>query len=169
MAVLAWLPIVLSLLAITSSLALGIWAARDRTANFRISREREIFTWAEKTLGLIPDLKSGEAELVARARTALAVQIDIGRLLFPNDRSTDFGKDKHPLNRGFRSKVLDPLVAMHEYRPPKGKTSDDRFDTYVKDFIFEVSQHFPPVKTNTSPEYLTQWHNKTRGPSKCPP
>lgn len=163
MSVPTWLPIALSLVALASSIVLGVWAARDRIVSFRISREREIFSWADRTLKLVPDLKSSEPEVASKARTTLAVQIDIGRLLFPNDRSTDFGKDKHPLNRGFRSKVLDPLVAIYDYSTSSNEEYGQRFGIYLKDFIFEVSQHFPPVKTNTSPEFLTQWHNKSRG------
>jgi len=159
-----WIPVALSLLALIASLALGVRAAQDRRANFQISREREIYSWAVETLRIIPEFKSKDENAIEVAKNRLSVQIDIGRLLFPNDRNNDFGKDKHPLNHGYRSKVLDPLVGIYDIGSPlEDRYELERFDWLVKDFIYEVGTHFPPVKTNTSPEYLSNWSKKKRG------
>ena len=157
-----WVPIALSLISICASAAFGYFTLKDRRQNLRISREREIYAWATETLGLVPNLRASDDEKRTLARSRLSVQIDIGRLLFPNDRDNDFGQAKHPLNQGFRSKVLDPLIAMYDATSSAEIENERNFEMRQKDFIYEVSQHFPPVKTNTSPEFLTQWHKTSR-------
>ncbi len=161
----SWVPIAISITALVASISFGVMAIMDRRSNFQISREREIYTWATNTLELVPMLKSDDRSTTDRAKIQLSVQIDIGRLLFPNDRDNDFGKEKHPLNQGFRSKVLDPLVELHDmHLPIQNVRSREQFESLQKDFIFEVSRHFPPVKTGTSPEYLQNWYQQSRKP-----
>ncbi len=158
MTILTWIPLAISGISLMVSFGFGIWAAIDRSNSFRVSREREIYSWAEKTLALVPDLQRTDHRSAETAKSALSVQIDIGRLLFPNDKDNHFGKEKHPLNHGYRSKVLDPLVDIYNLHFPLDEKTLKRFHALRKDFIFEVGQHFQPVKLNTSPEYLTNWH-----------
>jgi hypothetical protein len=126
-----------------------------RATQFKISREREIFDWAAKTLEIFPDLKSEEQSRVEYARARLSAQIDIGRLLFPNDHVESVRVDIPEERRGLRSNVLDPLVRIYNLKPAGNQSKKD-FGDLQRKFIHCVGRNFTPVVTDTSPAALAE-------------
>jgi len=143
------LPIVLSAIAFVTSLSFSVILLKDRRNALRIAREREVFDWASAVLNLVPQLQSQTQSEVDGAKLKLSALTDLGRLFFPNDTRDGYGNEKHPLNRGYRSKILDPLIAIHQSAPIGDH--DSLTGQLVKDFVFEVGLQFSPIKVNTSP------------------
>jgi hypothetical protein len=135
--------------------------SRFQKTQFKISREREIFEWAARTLEGFPDLISGEPAKVEHAKARLSAQIDIGRLLFPNDHTDSVGSKKPIERRGLRSHVLDPLVGIYRMKLPEEESLSELEDLRRR-FIYYVGNNFTPVLTDTSPEALAAVEEKTR-------
>ncbi len=150
---LPWLAIGISLVSIAASVFFARQAMKFQNTQFRISREREIFDWAVKTLALLQDLRSSEPARVKDGRARLSAQIDIGRLLFPNDHAGSEGIEKPAERRGLRSHVLDPLVEIHKL-DIEGKDSSYDIDDLQRKFTYYVGKNFTPLLTDTSPEAL---------------
>lgn len=158
---LAWMAIVISLASFAASVVFARRAqdfdrqTHDFAKNqFKISREREIFEWAAKTLEIFPELKSGDENRIKVARNRLSAQIDIGRLLFPNDQVETVGVHKPEERRGRRSRVLDPLISIHRQLPTSGPESE--MDDLQRKFIHYVGKNFTPVVTDSSAESLAR-------------
>lgn len=156
-----YIPLIISGIALCVSIVFGVVSTLDRRNALRNSREKEIYTWADETLRILPKLKAEKTR--KEALEDLSIRIDVGRLLFPNT-PTSYGLDKHPLNRGLRSAVLDPLVCIHEtYKYGSAESLHTIYSKSQKDFIYQVSLHFPPVKTMTAPEGLLAILNNANG------
>lgn len=72
----------------------------------------------------------------------LSSLIDQGRWLFPNTHEQQYGHAKSPAYRGFRHKVLDPLVQAYnklEAADPSSRSKDD-LDRIKRNFVTEVQK-----------------------------
>ncbi len=158
---LPWIAIIISLGSLAVTVFFSVQSSKLEKSQFKISREREIFDWAAKTLEGFPELKTEEPTRVEHAKARLSAQIDIGRLLFPNDHTDSVGGGKPVEHRGLRSHVLDPLVEIYRLKLP-GEESVSQLENLRRKFIYYVGNNFTPVLTDTSPEALAAVEEKKR-------
>lgn len=100
---------------------------QTKTYSLAVDSERaqwnaDVVTWASNVIEVLSRLRykfntmerckavEGSSELSLQ----LSILIDQGRLYFPNVMRECYGQDKQPSRQGYRSIVLDPLVAAFE-------------------------------------------------------
>jgi hypothetical protein len=100
-------------------------------------RQDDVLKWAneviraQQTLHLMLYLGDSafDRETIRTTLAKLAVDTSVlveqGRLFFKNTPHPTYGADRHPAYRGYRPKVLDPLVVSHQIACQWGGATDD--------------------------------------------
>lgn len=110
----SYTALAVSFLAFVTSYVFGLKTFKFRQSQAQLAREKEIFDWSVATIGVLSDMRDPAAKERELSRARLAGQIDVGRLLFPNDHVDQVRLHKPPERRGLRSHVLDPLIALYD-------------------------------------------------------
>ena len=120
----AWTSSLALMAAIASSLAAYIalrMQLAHRDEDFHISWNQGVVSWANSCIELTSQMsiavKNG-VELsgveILEIQSGLSSRIDQGRLLFENDKNTEYGLNKPSAYRGFRPTLLDNLVRAYD-------------------------------------------------------
>lgn len=142
------LPIAISLTAVTLSGVFGYLTFVDRREAARLGREADLHAWVQQLAGIYAAIRTQTGPERAAALVRLSLQIDYGRLLFPNDTSKE-ATSHNP--RGWRSSILDPLIETHR-RVEKGEMSDDKIAQDWREFVNQLRARTTAFQINTSPE-----------------
>jgi hypothetical protein len=112
---------ILSALVATAGLIWILWRARREQL-----RHDDVLKWANEgiealqSLVLVSALKDTQLdESAAQAKITeiifrTSILVERGRLLFKNCVTDDYGNKKEPAYRGYRPRVLDPIVLAHQ-------------------------------------------------------
>jgi hypothetical protein len=96
-----------------------------RHARDEAYRRSDVFQWANDVIESLQNLsivgnlyldkpQSMQQERVEAIVFKTSILLDQGRLLFKNSIIDDFGSEKEPAYRGYRPKILDPIVLSHQ-------------------------------------------------------
>ena len=140
-----WAPIIISIVALSFT-ALSL---KDSRKVSRLAREKELHEWCNKILEIYRALHSAQPVSRTEALDHLSLQIDYGRLLFPNE-TTKEARDHHPTGR--RSSILDPLVETHRRCEISGDFCKSELRRDWRQFTDELSKRTTAFAINTSPE-----------------
>src|ERR1043166_2920823 len=124
--------------AFVSSLAavVGLFLAW-RNAREAALRRGDVLEWANdvirelQTLLLVCILREPELDqLIVREKLTqvifnTSILIERGRLFFKNVVVDDHGQEKEPAYRGYRPRILDPIVVAHQIACGWGRASED--------------------------------------------
>ena len=84
----------------------------------------------------------------------LSSQIDQGRMLFENINKEDFGTEKHPAYRGYRPKILDPLIAAYLAINAVDQ-SEELLENQTKDRLLDWRRYFVSLlQKEVHPDWL---------------
>lgn len=155
------ISIVVSIVGIAVSTIIAVATHIHRQANLRIARQRHVYEWAIEVSRIIPQATE-DGPQKSTALQQLSILIDAGRWLFQNSVVNSYGETKHPLRRGYRSKVLHPPVAIHDIGSGNGRYPKETLSRYRDDFFWEVSRHLEPFEANTAPEYYQMKTGETK-------
>lgn len=147
MEILDVLPLAISLVAVVLSTVFGIVTIRDRRLSTLLAREADLHAWVQQMAGIYADLRTRTGEERSEALVRLSLQIDDGRLLFPNDTTPEALKT-HP--KGYRSSILDPLKVTHE-RVARGTATDAEIASDWRQFTDQLTERTTAFQINTSP------------------
>jgi hypothetical protein len=150
MTMLQIVPLLISFAALGASLALGLFALRDRRLTIRLSREADIKGWIKDMEGIYMNLQSDSPETRRAALNRLHLAADIGRLFFPNDQKKR------------RSAVLDPLIETFQ-RCEAGDFDLQPIREDWRTFIDCLMPQTTAFKKGTSPELLGERQYKNKG------
>jgi hypothetical protein len=143
-----WLPIAISLLALFVTVTFSWTNQIDRRNAARLAREKDLHTWAKDIGEIYVLLRIGDEDERKKSVAKLAVQIDYGRLLFPNER-TDRAIAEYP--KGRRSSVLDPLVETQN-RCVQADWTLSKLERDWREFTDQLSLRTTAFAIDTSPE-----------------
>ena len=146
--ILKWLPIAVSLLALAVTATFSWTNQVDRRAAARLAREKDLHVWAKDIGELYVLFRIGDGVERKKALAKLTVQIDYGRLFFPNER-TDRAIMEYP--EGRRSSVLDPLVETYN-RCAKEDWNVLKLGNDWREFTDQLSRRTTAFAIDTSPE-----------------
>jgi hypothetical protein len=134
-----------------------------KTRKFELTqiRRKEILAWFEEIVEILGqlNLKSVQGNPTKKEvlLNRLSSKIEVGRFLFPNDRSYDYGKDKPIAYQGSRNIILDCLVYIFDIHKEK---DPDEYKEHVKtlqriftSFVFEAldpEKHLEDSGENTN-------------------
>ena len=142
------LPIAISLAAVMISAGFGYLSFVDRREAARLGREADLHAWVQQMAGIYAAIRMQTDAERAAALVRLSLQIDYGRLLFPNETS-DEAMRWNPSGR--RSSILDPLVETHR-RVRDGDRTDDKIAQDWREFVDQLRERTTAFQINTSPE-----------------
>jgi acylphosphatase len=146
--VLKWLPIAVSLLALTVTATFSWTSQVDRRTAARLAREKDLHGWARDIGDVYVVLRTGDDAERRKAVARLSVQIDFGRLFFPNERTA---REVTANQKGRRSSVLDPLVETRE-RCLGGNWDEHKLMADWRQFTNQLSSRTTAFAIDTSPE-----------------
>jgi hypothetical protein len=118
----------------------------------------EVTGWSSEVISALSDAVyaaedglGSQPEIVAKVcRPRLSALIERGRLLFPNQRKSEHGLDKHPAYRGYRHAVLDPIVAAE-----RACAGDTGAFSNTSDAVLEMRRRFV-----SAIEEILEWEAK---------
>lgn len=130
------------------------WQARNyrlAVTNNRMQWNESVENWAQHVIELMVQLhtcfdRMDQEDAVNEASDsaiALSILVEQGRLYFPNVMQNKYGEHKQASRRGYRSAVLDPLVAAvklaqgAELNIDKGKI-EDRFGSNLRSKVLRL-------------------------------
>ncbi|MFN7270043.1 MAG: hypothetical protein ACK5UA_13845 [Cereibacter sp.] len=146
--ILKWLPIAISFIALFVTATFSWTSHIDRRTAARLAREKDLHVWAKDIGELYVLLRIGDDTERRKALAKLTVQIDYGRLLFPNER-TDRAIMEYP--EGRRSSVLDPLVETYN-GCAKENWNLLKLGKDWREFTDQLSRRSTAFAIDTSPE-----------------
>ncbi|MEO6394537.1 MAG: hypothetical protein ABIO40_01330 [Devosia sp.] len=112
--------------AISAMIAAAALFLAWRQARERQLRKDDVLRWANETIRSLQTLYlvcfAGETmfdakeakQLLAQAAVDTSVLVEQGRLYFRNTPDPEYGKYRHPAYRGYRPRLLDPIVVAHQ-------------------------------------------------------
>lgn len=141
-------PLFFSGVAVTASALFGYLSLTDRRTAAQLNREKDLHEWVQKVGAIVAEIRSEKGDARTRAVTKLSIEIDYGRLLFPNEE-TEEAKKWHPAGR--RSAILDRLVETCA-RATKNDWDDRKIAQDWREFVNQLRSRTTAFKINTSPE-----------------
>lgn len=117
----SWIAAFAAIISVVSACYAFKMQSKDRAEDFHISWNQDVVSWAnlcidsmsKMHIAVSSDAKLSSAE-VWELRASLSSQIDQGRLLFENDKNTEYGADKPTAYRGYRPTFMDNLVRAYD-------------------------------------------------------
>lgn len=91
-----------------------------------VLRRGDVFAWANEAIGQLESLllvcllkeplldATLATEKLKEVAFETSILVERGRLFFKNQIVDDHGREKEPAYRGYRPRILDPLVVAHE-------------------------------------------------------
>ena len=143
-----WFPLLLSGIAIAISLIFSWLTFSDGRHSARLSREQDLHEWVQSIAEIYLKIRTSEEAERNVVVADLSIQIDYGRLLFPNEISSRAILE-YP--KGLRSAVLDPLVETFS-RIEKEDFDDLKLAQDWRQFTDQLTLMTTAFKVNTSPE-----------------
>jgi hypothetical protein len=143
-----WSPIVISVVALAVTATFSWTGHADRRVASRLARERDLHSWVQALAELYVSLGTGDTTERKKACAKLALNIDYGRLMFPNERSSR-ALAEYP--KGRRSSVLDPLVETQN-RCSRGDWDAEKLGKDWREFTDQLSSRTTAFAVDTSPE-----------------
>ncbi len=156
------------------ALALLFLTVQSRSIQLRVQRATKVQEWGARCIAALADVEQlyllpppPDATAIARRedelRRRLAALIDEGRTFFGNVDVDSFGTEKPEARRGFRPKILDPLVAAHRTVtriPPTAwpnEAQGSRLESWRRYFVWLL-------QTEVSPEWLRKMEGRGGDP-----
>ena len=143
-----WLPIAVSVLALAITATFSWTNHADRRVASRLAREKDLHTWVQNIADLYVSLGTGDTSERSKTCAKLALHIDYGRLMFPNERTS---RELAENSKGRRSSVLDPLVETQN-RCAKEDWDAKKLGRDWREFTEQLSRRTMAFAVNTSPE-----------------
>jgi hypothetical protein len=106
-----------------------------RQARERQLRKDDVLKWANEVIRTLQSLylycylegRAIEPEKLRAIAADTSILVEQGRLFFRNTPDPTYGADRHPAYRGYRPKLLDPIVVAHQIAMQwDGAAADER-------------------------------------------
>ncbi|MYC27174.1 MAG: hypothetical protein F4X63_04150 [Nitrospira sp. SB0662_bin_26] len=169
---LEWIGLAIAFTQASIALVIGLLAWRQNSTKMEIQWVFKVQEWGMECINVLSEadhlclMDHRESDYQIRKHKVLfrlSALIDRGRLLFNNVEKEEYGRSKHPAYRGFRPKILDPLVAYY--------TSMEELEVHqdspivVRARLIKWRRYFVSVlQDEAGPEWLDVMKRQTRNP-----
>ena len=175
---LPWAEIAIAGTSALIALTLVVLTCKHHSIQMRTQRALKVHEWGNECIEVLSEADHfclldtelcGDATYTQRKielQRRLSALIDRGRMFFENAGQQNYGQHKLPAYRGFRPKILDPLVAAYMAIKALSETVEPP-DYERKERLVEWRRYFVSLlQTEVSPEWLkkaTKYNQQSGG------
>lgn len=171
---LEWIGLAIAFTQASIVLVIGLLAWRQNSTKMKLQWVFKVQEWGTECINVLSEadhlclMDRRESDYHLRKQKVLfrlSSLIDRGRLMFNNVEKEAYDEDKYPAYRGYRPKILDPLIAYYRSMKELEEHRDSPDDVRAR--LIDWRRYFVSVLQNEAgPEWLDVMKRRTRNPGE---